>query len=114
MGKANNLIGAWAFLVGVLLAVIIGLADLSSEVWTAVLLLLGLVIGILNVGGKELKEFMLAGTVLIIVAALGGQALLTFQINVVNIGAVFSALIALFVPATIVVALKVVFALAKN
>ncbi|MBU1136247.1 MAG: hypothetical protein ABIG37_01960 [Nanoarchaeota archaeon] len=113
MAKGKNVIGAWAFLIGVILALIIGLIGLSAT-WITVLLVLGILIGLLNVGGTELKDFMLAGTVLVIVGSLGGQALYNLTIANISIGAVFPALVALFVPATIVVALKAVFAMAKK
>jgi len=106
----KNLIGAWAFLIGVILAIIVGLIGLTSNVWIIILVILGLVIGLLNIGGAELKDFMIAGTVLVIVSALGGQTLL----GVKYIGSMLQALAVLFVPATIVVALKSVFALAKR
>jgi hypothetical protein len=110
----GNVLGAWAFLIGVILAVVIGLLGLTSEIWVTILLVLGIIIGLLNIGGAELKEFMLAGTVLVIVSALGGQSLLSLTVSVVNIGAILQALVTLFVPATIVVALKAVFAIAKR
>lgn len=111
MAKRGNLLGAWAFLIGVVLAVIVGLFDLGATEWAPiVLVVLGIVIGLLNVGGAELKEFLLAGTVMVVVSTLGGQVLM----NVNYIGPILQALVALFVPATIVVALKAVFALAKK
>ncbi len=116
MAKKNsaNVIGAWAFLIGVVLAVVVGLFALTSSTWTTVLLILGIIVGLLNIGGKELKEFMLAGTVLVIVSSLGGSSLLSLSVSVVDVGAILSALVTLFVPATIVVALKSVFAIAKK
>jgi len=110
MGK--NILGAWAFLIGIILAVIIGLLGLGATkgIWAIVLVILGIIIGLLNVGGAELKEFLLAGAVLVIVSALGGETLL----GVNYIGSILQALVTLFVPATIVVALKTVFAIAKK
>ena len=113
MPKANkNVLGAWAFLIGVILAIIIGLLGLEATTgrWAIGLVVLGIVIGLLNVGGAELKDFLLVGTVLVIVSSFGGQILLGVQ----YVGAILQALIVLFVPATIVVALKGVFALAKR
>jgi len=108
----GNVLGAWAFLIGVILALILGL--LGQEVtmgWTAiVLVILGIIIGLLNVGGEELKDFLLAGTALVIVSAFGGQTLT----QIPYIGNIFAALVVLFSPATIVVALKAVFAIAKR
>lgn len=113
MAKKKNVLGAWAFLVGVILALIIGLLGVSGTWVVPTLLVLGIVIGLLNVGGAELKEFMLAGAVLVIISSLAGQLMLV-QVSILNIGAVLQALVNLFVPATIVVALKVVLALARK
>lgn len=114
--EKQNIIGAWAFLIGVVLALIVGALGLEGASWSAALVVLGIVIGLLNIGGTELKEFMLAGTVLVVVSAFGSAYgnLLGLSISIINIGAILSALLALFVPATIVVALKTVFALARR
>jgi len=112
----QNVIGAWAFLIGVLLALVVGGLGLSDPNWTAALVVLGIVIGLLNIGGAELKEFMIAGAVLVVVSAFGSAygSLLSLSVSIINIGAILTALLALFVPATIVVALKTVFALARR
>jgi|SRR3989344_2919322 len=110
----GNVIGAWAFLIGVILALIVGALGLTDPNWMAALLVLGIVIGLLNIGGTELKDFMLAGVALVVVAAFGGVGLETLQISIIDIGAILNALKALFVPATIIVALKTVFALARR
>lgn len=112
MAKNQNVIGAWAFLIGVILAVIVGLLgkEVNSGIWVISLVVLGIIIGLLNVGGSELKEFMIAGTVLVIVSAMSKDTLM----GVKYVGEIVRALVVLFVPATIVVSLKVVFALAKK
>ena len=114
VNKGGNVLGSWTFLIGVILALIVGALGLVSAQWTATLVVLGIVIGLLNVGGSELKDFMLAGTVLVIVSAFGGQGLAGLDISVIRVGAILNALVTLFVPATIVVALKVVLALGKK
>ncbi len=113
--KSKNILGAWSFLAGVILAVIVGVMpswSATSGTAALVLVVLGIVIGLLNVGGKELKDFMLAGAVLVVVSALAGGnqylGLIPYVGNIVN------ALVVLFVPATIVVALKSLFAMAKK
>lgn len=108
----GNIIGAWAFLAGVILAVIVGLLGfgVTEGTWAIILVILGIVIGLLNITGVELKDFLLAGTVLVIVSHFGGQTLL----GVKYLGNILQALIVLFVPATIVVALKAVFATARK
>jgi drug/metabolite transporter (DMT)-like permease len=112
MAKNTNLIGAWAFLIGVLLAIIVGIFQLgANETLSVILVVLGIIIGVLNITGTEIKEFMIAGTVLVIVSALGGQSYLGL---IPYVGDTLRALVVLFVPATIVVALKAVFSLAKR
>jgi len=122
--RENN-IGAWAFLVGVILAVIIGIgvskfipipsiARYSPQLY-GVLVVLGLIIGIM-LSGRESEKFMVAGTVLVIVSGFGKDAIRGTLIGV-GVGdlvsAVFAALLILFVPATMIVALKRVFNLAR-
>ncbi len=108
----SNLIGAWAFLIGVILAVIVGLLQVVGNEVSIALVILGAVIGLLNVGGEELKDFLLAGTALVVVSALGGgQAYLGL---IPYVGDVVNALVILFVPATIIVALKAVFVMARK
>ncbi len=79
-----------------------------------ILALLGLIVGLLNVGGAETTSFLMAGTVLVIVTGLGGDSIR----DVPGIGSMLSgilnAIMILFVPATVVVALKSVFEIAKD
>tara|TARA_Y100000310_G_scaffold320216_1_gene376413 strand:- start:663 stop:1007 length:345 start_codon:yes stop_codon:yes gene_type:complete len=108
-GGAVAMLGRWAFLIGVLLALLFGFV--AAQSWTAwLLVLLGLVIGLLNIEAKEVNAFLMAGTVLALMGYLGGQSLG----SVAYLGTIFNNLLLLFVPATIIVALKSVFALAKN
>ena len=113
MPKKKNVLGAWAFLIGVILALVAGLIGLTAAWVMPTLVVLGIIIGLLNIGGAELKDFLLAGAVLVIVSNLSASVL-NISISVVDLGAVLNALIALFVPATVVVALKVVFAMAQR
>jgi len=113
----ENMIGAWAFLIGVVLAVIIGLfaAQLSSGTskWITILLLvLGLLVGLLNVGTKDATTFLLAGAVLVIVSSMGASALMVDGLP--QIQSILEALMKLFVPATIIVALKAVFVIGRD
>ncbi|MFQ5531498.1 MAG: hypothetical protein ACE5ES_02680 [Candidatus Nanoarchaeia archaeon] len=122
----ENSVAAWAFLIGVILAVVIGLSTtllpipaltrLSSAIF-AILVLIGLFVGFTtNVSGKDSQTFLLAGTVLVIVSNFGKSSITGSLIgfNVADaVNTVFGALLALFVPATIIVALKMVFSISK-
>lgn len=121
----ENTVGAWAFLIGVVLAIIIGLSttlisipaltDYSRQIY-AILVLLGIIVGFMNVTGRDTQTFLIAGTVLVIVSKFGLESVSGTLIGIGvgdAVSSVFGALIALFAPATIIVALKTVFSIAK-
>ncbi len=121
----DNTVGAWAFVMGVVLAIAIGLSTTavplsfltaySAQIY-AILVILGITVGFMNVTGKDTQTFLLAGTVLVIVSRFGMDGV-TGSLIGIGVGdavsSVFGALISLFAPATIVVALKTVFSIAK-
>ncbi len=114
-------IGSYSFIIGVIVAVVLGLAATqlgSAAPWLwSLLVVLGLVVGFLNVSGKETKEFLWV-TVALVVVAFAGSAQINSWSNVELIGpylkAIFDAILAFVVPATVVVALKDVWDLAKG
>lgn len=107
----TNLIGSWAFLIGVVLAIVLGAGLLgSSNIWLIVLVLIGLVVGFLNISGGEVKAFLLSGAVLIIVSSLGKDVMSSIPV----LSDILDALLAIFVPATIIVAIKNAFSLVRN
>jgi len=116
----ENLVGAYAFLVGVVLAVIIGLFNQSLEsagvLFYSTLVIIGLVVGFMNVGDKNSSTFLIASLSLVIVGALGAEPLKYIALNnyvVTSLRNVLGSLLVLFVPTTIIVALKTVFSMAK-
>lgn len=123
----ENLIAAWAFLIAVILAVAGGiLATMIGEGRAGInqsllgfLSLLGLIVGYF-VSEKDVQIFLLASVSVVIVsfAGLQGGVLSATILGIVNVNKIITnvlgALMFLFVPATIVVALKTVFSLAKS
>lgn len=121
----ENSLGAWAFLIGVILSIIIGLSaflipipalSTYSTAIYAILVILGLIVGFINVTGKDTQTFLMAAVVLVIVSKFGMESV-TGSLIGIRVGdivtSIFGALLTLFVPATIVVALKAVFGIAK-
>lgn len=116
----DNLVGAYAFLIGVVFAVLMGLSQkLFSITYSntpyAFLVILGIIIGFLNVGDRDSMTFLIASLSLVIVSGFGQSALI-YVSNIPflsSLTAILAALLVMFVPATIIVALKVVFNLAK-
>lgn len=117
-------IGEYAFLAGVIIAIAVGILSGMALVAmdagttgliTLVLVVLGLVVGFLNIKDKEIKTFLIAAIALISV----GSAQLTVVNDVIApLGTVLQDIvgyIAVFVaPAALVVALKAVYSLAKE
>ncbi len=119
----ENLIGAWAFLMGIVIAIIAGIFTIFygqkiNPIIILVLAGLGIVVGYF-VAEKNVQTFLIASVSLVVVSFAGIQGLvLSAAIIGVDIGRIISpilgALLVLFVPSTIVVALKTVFSLAKS
>ena len=109
-GKKGNIIGAWSFLVGVVLAIIFGWIGISQPV-ALILAVIGLIVGILNVADEEAEPFLLSGAVLIIASSMGSGAVIALGVKAADM---LSGLLLIFVPATIIVAIKNVFSLAKH
>jgi len=116
----ENLIGAWAFLIGIVLAMLVGLfaGNNINPLILGILAILGLIVGYF-VDENNIQTFLLASVSLVIVCYAGisglvlGAAVLGIEIGRIVSG-VLSALLVLFVPATIIVTIKTVFSLAEN
>lgn len=114
----ENLIGAWAFLIGVVLAVTIGVIQVGMEAeinWVyALLAILGIFIGLMNMGDKDIDKFLLASIALVIVSYMGQSALKVASRVGLMMGTVLLALLVMVIPATIIVAIKAVFSVSKS
>ena len=114
-------IGHYSFIGGVIVAIVLGLVPGATlgpaAVWLASLLVvLGLIVGFINVTGKETKEFMLVAVVLIIAAGIAGASDTLGGVQVIGpyLAGIFGQILAFVVPATIVVGLKDIWALGQN
>ena len=115
-------LGAWAFLLGVIVAIIAGIAAVAAAAnspWIALLLVvLGLVVGFLNIEDKQVTGFLIAAIALMVLGATSGSTVLG-ELNTIiaGLGTLVNAIlinIAVFVaPAALVVALKEVVNIAK-
>lgn len=109
--QKKNLIGGLAFIVGIVLALVAGVLGSTNDVLIiTVLMILGLVVGLLNITGKEAMPFLLITTALVIVSSLGSSVLANIQL----LQQILNALTIFIIPAVIVVAIRAVFALARN
>jgi|LSQX01.1.fsa_nt_gb hypothetical protein len=122
MAKSReNLIGAYTFLIGVILAVVVGILQKTlgisetNSLPYAVLVVLGIFIGFIRFSDKDSFSFLIASLSLVIVSGFGQTALVYVSSVPIlsSLSAVLAALMVMFVPATIIVALKLVFSISK-
>jgi hypothetical protein len=126
MTSRENSIGAWTFLIAVIFAVVIGLsatlipipsiAKYSSFIYL-ILVVLGIIVGAtVNPSGRDSQAFLTTGIIIVIASKFGMDSVNSSLIGI-GVGDVvssaFAALLALFIPATIIVALKTVFGITK-
>jgi hypothetical protein len=113
MAKASlsDVVGGWAFLVGVLLAVIVGLfPTVGTPLVMAILAAVGLIVGFLNIGDREVTQFLFSGLVLVLISSAG----INLMSSIPFVSGILTALLVIFVPATVVVAVKNVLSLARR
>ena len=113
-------IGQWAFIIGIILAIVVGVFSASLVTWagnlTLLLVMLGLIVGFLNISEKETTPFLVASAALMLTAT-SVDTLNTIDLGV-SLGKYLAGIvseIAVFVaPAAVVVALKAIQSLAKD
>jgi hypothetical protein len=116
-------IGKWSFLVGVLLALIMGLvAALSpgslgaAQPWLLFLMLiLGVVIGIVNITAREVQGFLVASIAVLVACASAG---LVNTASIAILGTILQSVanhvVLLVGPAALIVALRAVYGFAAE
>lgn len=102
-------IGKWAFLIGFVLAVLGGLLQgvgvaIPASTVAAVLLVLGLIVGLINVTTHEINDFLIATIALSIIGAAGFTALGDVIGSIAKF--ILQGIFAFVAPAALVVALK--------
>jgi hypothetical protein len=109
-------IGEWVFILGVVIAIISGLAyqamDMTSAGYIAVVLVvLGLVVGFLNIKDKEIFNFLIATIAIVAVGAANLSEIPWIGTYLARMVLNIAAFVA---PAALVVALKAVYNLASS
>jgi hypothetical protein len=120
----ENLVAAWAFLIGVILALSVGILSASlgnlGAIILVALVILGLIVGFgfVNVSGKDVNTFLFAAVSLVIVSFAGAEGITGIRLLNFDIGNMVSstlgALLVMLVPATIVVAIKSLFTISQR
>jgi hypothetical protein len=103
-----DLVGKWAFIVGLVLAVVVGyIFQAEWVIW--VLAVLGVIVGLLNVTREDTERFLLAAIAL----ALSVTALSTVPVLGLSITNILGYVAAFVAGAMVVVALKALFQTAR-
>lgn len=101
-------IGAWSFVAGLAISILAGLG-ISAEWVPFVLVVLGLLVGILNVADKEVVPFLVGAVALMFS---------TYSLGYLPLGSIITAVLkninTFVAPAAAVVALRTIYDLAKE
>jgi hypothetical protein len=106
--------GNWAFIVGVVLAIVLGLFGtyITTDVQQGIawlLIILGLIVGFVNIGQKEAFNFLIAAIALL---AVGAAGLETLPVVGDFVGPILTNIATFVAPAAVIIALKAIYDLA--
>jgi len=107
MDKAT--IGRYAFIVGLVISVIAGFVSVG-DMGLAALVVLGVIVGFLNVTGEEVQKFLLGTVALMLV----GSGLHSVMAAVAFVPGILSAFVSFVAGAALIVALKEVYTITKS
>lgn len=104
-------IGFWAFIIGFILAIVGGLISAQNSLIVVILIILGLIIGLLNITGKEITLFLIATIALIVTGHV------FTSLTVLGIGKYLDQILGyvatLMAPAAVVASIKALWAVGK-
>ena len=105
-------VGRWAFTIGIVLAVLSGFADWAGI--PIVLIVLGLIVGFLNIAEKESERFLVAAIALLIIGTASVSALFTTGRFAGQTQLILNDFISFVAASALVVALKTVVTLGEK
>lgn len=100
-------VGRWAFIIGLIVSVLLGFVTFTYA--SLVLVVLGLIVGFLNVSEKEAKMYLIAVTALMVVGISGLQALSVLGSVYTWVQTVLTSFVTFAAAAAVVVAIKALF-----
>lgn len=105
--------GRWAFLLGILVAVILGFTPFAYS--TLVLFILGLIVGFMNIGSKETHNYLVAVIALLVIGFSGLQVFMVLGGDlIIWLETVLTSFITFVAASGLVVALKTVLEIEKE
>jgi len=105
-------IGRWAFLIGIILAILSGFLVIPQL--ALVMVVLGLIVGFLNITGKEIQTYLIAVIALLVIGVASLQALNSLGVFARWIDTVLGNFITFVAASGLVVAIAAVISLGKE
>jgi len=109
-----DLVGKWAFLIGLVIAVIAGFVTGYASLVLLVLFILGLVVGLLNVTEKDSTKFLVAVVALLVLGVGSINALSVLGVVSSYLDVILGNFIAFVAAAGLVVSVKIVIEAARK
>lgn len=109
---AQAKLGRWAFVIGLIISVLLGFVTFTYA--SLVLVILGLIVGFMNVNEKETTNYLVAAIALMIVGVAGLQALSAFGSLYTWIQTVMTSFTTFVAASAVVVAIKELFVMGKE
>ena len=114
--STSERIGAWAFIIGGLVAIILGaITSTAGQAWVVgLLLILGIVVGFLNISEREIVPFLVACVAFLVAAPVFGVAVSDVVGGFDWLDRILKHLSVFVLPAAIIASVKAIFALASS
>lgn len=110
-----DLIGKWAFIVGLVVAVLAGfITTVAASTILLILFVLGLIVGFLNIDKKNTTEFLVAVIALLAVGSLGALSVGQLATTVGYLQAILNNFTVFVAASALVVSIKAVVAASKR
>ena len=110
-----DLIGKWAFIIGIVIAVLAAFVTaVSTATIILILFILGLIVGFLNIDKKNTTEFLVAVIALLAVGSLGALSIGQLVTTVGYLQEILGNFIVFVAAAALVVSLKAVIVTSKK
>jgi len=107
----DEVIGKWAFIIGLVVAIVVGFVEIPYA--GLILLVLGLIVGFLNIAAKETTQYLVAAIALMTGAVALSVAPVAGVVGDV-VAKILSAFVAFIAAAALVVAVKAVIELSSK
>jgi len=105
----KEMVGKWAFVIGLIISIVAGIVNIGAS-GLAWLVVLGIIVGFINVTSKEVTGFLIATIALMMIGSVG--------LNLPAVGLFVTSIVTAFTSfvagAAFIVAIKEVFAITRN